>query len=119
MSWEPVLVFCRNVGRIKTAEVYTLMKISRAEVEHVSRLARLALSDQELDALTGEMAAILDYVEQLNALDTEGIVPTAHAVPMENAFRADEVRPGFTPEQALSNAPDAAENAFRVRRVIE
>lgn len=95
------------------------MKITRTEVEHVSRLARLALSDAELDALTGEMDAILDYVEQLNALDTDAIVPTAHAVPMENAFRADEVRPGLTTAQALSNAPDATENAFRVRRVIE
>lgn len=95
------------------------MKITRAEVEHVSRLARLALSEAELDALTGEMDAILDYVEQLKALDTESIVPTAHAVPMENAFRDDAVRPSFTPEQALRNAPDAAESAFRVRRVIE
>ena len=95
------------------------MKITRTEVEHVSRLARLALSDAELDSLTGEMDAILDYVEQLNALDTAGIVPTAHAVPMENAFRPDVVRPGLTTEQALSNAPDATDNAFRVRRVIE
>ena len=95
------------------------MKITRAEVEHVSRLARLALSDQELDSLTGEMDAILDYVEQLNALDTEGIIPTAHAVPMENAFRPDEVRPSLTTAQALSNAPDATDNAFRVRRIIE
>lgn len=95
------------------------MKITRAEVEHVGRLARLALSEEELDSLTGEMDAILDYVEQLKTLDTEGIVPTAHAVPMENAFRADEVRPSFSTDQALSNAPDAAKNAFRVRQVIE
>ena len=95
------------------------MKITRDQVEHVSHLARLALSDQELDALTGEMDAILDYVEQLNTLDTQDIVPTAHAVPLENAFRKDEVRPGFTTEQALSNAPDATDNAFRVRRIIE
>lgn len=95
------------------------MKINRTEVEHVARLARLALSDNELDSLTGEMDAILDYVEQLNTLDTDEIVPTAHAVPMENAFRPDEVRPGFSTEQALTNAPDATENAFRVRRVIE
>ena len=74
------------------------MKITRAEVE---------------------MDAILDYVEQLKTLDTESIIPTAHAVPMENAFRPDEIRTGFTTEQALSNAPDASENAFRVRRVIE
>ena len=95
------------------------MKITRAEVEHVGRLARLALSEEELDSLTGDMDAILDYVEQLNALDTDGIVPTAHAVPMENAFRPDEIRPGFTTKQALSNAPDSAENSFRVSRVIE
>lgn len=95
------------------------MKISRQEVEHVSRLARLALSDEELDSLTGEMDAILGYVEQLNTLETDGIVPTAHAVPMENAFRPDEVKPSFTVEQALANAPDATEDAFRVRKVIE
>ncbi len=95
------------------------MKITRAEVEHVGRLARLALTDKELDSLTHEMDAILDYVEQLKALNTDGIVPTAHAVPMENAFRTDEIKTSFTPEQALSNAPDAAESAFRVRRVIE
>ncbi len=95
------------------------MKITRAEVEHVGRLARLALSEDELNALTGEMDAILNYVEQLNELNTDGIVPTAHAVPVENAFRPDEVKPGFTPEQALSNAPDAAQSAFRVPRVIE
>lgn len=95
------------------------MKITRAEVEHVGRLARLALSAEELDSLTGEMDAILDYVEQLKTLDTEGIVPTAHAVPMENAFRADVIRASFSTDQALSNAPDATENAFRVRQVIE
>ena len=95
------------------------MKITRDQVEHVSHLARLALNEQELDSMTGEMDAILDYVEQLNTLDTEEIVPTAHAVPMENAFRKDEVRLGFTTEQALSNAPDATNKAFLVRRVIE
>ncbi len=95
------------------------MKITHAEVEHVGRLARLALSDDEVDTLTGDMDAILDYVEQLKTLDTEGIVPTAHAVPMENAFRPDDIKPSFTTEQALSNAPDVAENAFRVSRIIE
>ena len=95
------------------------MKITREEVEHVSKLARLSLSEQELDSLTGEMDKILDYVEQLNTLDTDDITPTAHAVPMENAFREDIVKPGFTTELALSNAPDASDNTFRVRRVIE
>lgn len=95
------------------------MKISRAEVEHVSRLARLALKDEELDALTGEMDAILDYVEQLNELKTDDIVPTAHAVPMENAFREDQVKDSFPIDRVLTNAPDSTDNAFRVKRVIE
>ena len=60
------------------------MKINRAQVEQVARLARLALEADELDALTGQMDAILGYVEKLNALDTDGIVPTAHAVPRNN-----------------------------------
>jgi len=95
------------------------MKISRSEVAHVARLARLALDEAELDALTGDMDAILAYVDQLNRLDTTGIVPTAHAVPMANAFRPDEVRPSFTPEQALANAPQPDPAGFRVPRVIE
>lgn len=95
------------------------MKISRAEVEHVARLARLALQDDELERLTGQMDAILGYVEQLNELNTEGIVPTAHAVPMENAFRTDEARPSIGIEKALQNAPAAAEGAFKVPKVIE
>ena len=95
------------------------MKISRTEVEHVARLARLALSDTELDSLTGEMDAILAYVDQLNRLETGDITPTAHAVPMANAFRADEVRASFTPEQALGNAPSSDQAGFRVPRVIE
>ena len=95
------------------------MKITRSEVEHVARLARLALGDAELDALTGEMDAILAYVDQLNRLETEGIIPTAHAVPMANAFRADEVRPSFTPAQAQANAPTPDPAGFRVPRVIE
>lgn len=95
------------------------MKITRAEVEHVARLARLALADEELDALTGQMDAILGYVEQLNELDTEGIIPTAHAVPVENAFRPDETRPSLGTEKALQNAPDTGDGCFRVPRVIE
>ncbi len=95
------------------------MKISRAEVEHVARLARLALADRELDALTGQMDAILGYVDKLNELSTDGIVPTAHAVPMENAFREDEVRPSIGTEKALMNAPAKVDTAFRVPKVIE
>jgi aspartyl-tRNA(Asn)/glutamyl-tRNA(Gln) amidotransferase subunit C len=95
------------------------MKISRAQVEHVARLARLALSDQELDALTSDMDAILGYVDKLKELNTDDIVPTAHAVPMENAFREDAVRPSIGTAKALQNAPAATDGCFRVPKVIE
>jgi aspartyl-tRNA(Asn)/glutamyl-tRNA(Gln) amidotransferase subunit C len=65
------------------------------------------------------MDAILGYVEQLNRLNTDGIIPTAHAVPMENAFRDDAVRPSLGEERALANAPAAAGGCFRVPKVIE
>lgn len=95
------------------------MKINRAEVEHVARLARLALQPEELEAMTGQMDAILGYVEKLNELDTDGIEPTAHAVPMENAFRADEVKPSIGIERAQQNAPSTDGSCFKVPKVIE
>ncbi|HJV34405.1 Asp-tRNA(Asn)/Glu-tRNA(Gln) amidotransferase subunit GatC [Geomonas sp.] len=95
------------------------MKITRAEVEHVARLARLELSDPELDTFTAQMDSILAYVEKLNALDTEGIVPTSHAVPMENAFRPDTLKESIGVDAALANAPKHTESFFRVPKVIE
>ena len=95
------------------------MKIARQEVEHVAVLARLALNEAELDQLTGEMNQLLGYVDKLNELDTDGIIPTAHAVPVENAFREDVIRPSIGLEKALMNAPEAANNCFRVPKIIE
>ncbi len=95
------------------------MKITREEVVHVARLSRLALEPAEIDALTGQMDQLLAYVEKLNELDTEGIVPTAHAVPMENAFRADEVKPSIGLVRALQNAPQSEDGCFVVPKVIE
>ncbi|HKK00753.1 MAG TPA: Asp-tRNA(Asn)/Glu-tRNA(Gln) amidotransferase subunit GatC [Desulfuromonadales bacterium] len=95
------------------------MKITRATVEHVAGLSRLALNEAEIEALTGEMDAILGYVEKLDALSTDDIVPTAHAVPVENAFRPDEVRPSIGLEKALRNAPAADDGCFQVPKVIE
>jgi aspartyl-tRNA(Asn)/glutamyl-tRNA(Gln) amidotransferase subunit C len=95
------------------------MKITRVEVEHVARLARLELSEAELDTFTVQMDSILAYVEKLNALDTDGIVPTSHAVPMENAFRPDQLRDAIGVDNALLNAPNHAESFFRVPKVIE
>ena len=95
------------------------MNITRTEVEHVARLARLELTDKEKETFTGQMDAILAYVDKLNELDTSDIVPTAHAVPMENAFRDDESVLSIGIENALANAPDRVESFFRVPKVIE
>lgn len=95
------------------------MKITRAEVDAVALLARLELTPEETETFTGQMDAILAYVEKLNELDTDGIIPTSHAVPVENAFRDDAVRPSIGVENALANAPDRVEGFFRVPKVIE
>lgn len=95
------------------------MKITVADVEHVARLARLELSSCEKELFAGQMDAILGYVEKLKELNTDGIVPTSHAVPMENAFRADAVQPSIGLEKALTNAPERAGSFFAVPKVIE
>lgn len=95
------------------------MKITREEVENVALLARLELTGEEKDIFTGQMDAILAYVDKLNELDTTGVVPTAHAVPMENAFRDDLSRPSMGVDNALANAPERADGFYRVPKVIE
>lgn len=95
------------------------MKITVADVEHVARLARLELTLGEKELFVGQMDAILGYVEKLNSVNTEGIVPTSHAVPMENAFRDDVIQPSIGLEKALANAPDRSGSFFAVPKVIE
>ncbi|MBW1709781.1 MAG: Asp-tRNA(Asn)/Glu-tRNA(Gln) amidotransferase subunit GatC [Deltaproteobacteria bacterium] len=94
------------------------MKIDRAEVEHVALLARLKLSDSEMEKLTNQLNSILSYMDKLNELDTEGLEPMAHAQPIHNAFREDEVRPSLDPDSSLSNAPERNESFFLVPRII-
>lgn len=95
------------------------MKITREEVEDVAVLARLELTEEEKDIFTGQMDAILAYVDKLNELDTSGVIPTAHAVPMENAFRDDDERSSMGVDNALANAPERSDGFYRVPRVIE
>ena len=95
------------------------MSITREEVLHVARLARLALSDDEVDRLKDQMGGILDYVRQLDTLDARDIVPTSHAVEMGTPFRDDSVRPFGDKEALLANAPDRQGDFFRVPRIIE
>ena len=95
------------------------MSISIADVEYVARLARLELTEEEKSLFAGQMGAILGYVEKLKELDTDGVLPTSHAVPMENSFREDRSTPSIGVPKALANAPDRAESFYRVPRVIE
>lgn len=95
------------------------MELTVADVEHVARLARLELTAEEKKLFAGQMAAILGYAEKLKELNTDGILPTSHAVPMENAFREDQARPSIGVDKALANAPDKVESFYRVPKVIE
>ena len=88
--------------------------IDRAQVLHVARLARLRLSEEEVDRMAGEMSTILEHVETMNELDLEGIEPTTHVVPLQNVLREDVPRDSLPRERALEQAPDAAEGGFRV-----
>jgi aspartyl-tRNA(Asn)/glutamyl-tRNA(Gln) amidotransferase subunit C len=93
--------------------------IQKKDVEHVARLARLALTDAELEKMREQLNGILAYIEKLNALDTQNVEPTSHAVPMVNVMRDDEERPCLPRDEALANAPDRAGDFFRVPRIIE
>jgi aspartyl-tRNA(Asn)/glutamyl-tRNA(Gln) amidotransferase subunit C len=93
-------------------------RITRADVEHVAQLARLALTEDEIVALTGELDAILDHAAEVSALDTDGVPPTAHPLPLTNVFRADEVRPCLDRAEVLAEAPAAEDNRFRVPRIL-
>ena len=95
------------------------MAISKEAVRHVARLARLAMTEAELDRFTGQLNDILDYIDTLNQLDTSSVEPMSHALALKNVFRSDEVRSPLTPEQALGNAPEKGEGFFRVPRIIE
>jgi aspartyl-tRNA(Asn)/glutamyl-tRNA(Gln) amidotransferase subunit C len=94
-------------------------KITRAEVEHVARLARLELTEDEKERMTAQLDAILGYMDKLNALDTSQVEPTTTVIPMVSVMRRDVVRPSLDREEALANAPDRADAFFRVPRIIE
>ena len=95
------------------------MKISKEEVLHVAKLARLNLTEDETTRLMSDMESIIGFADKLNELDTEGVVPTARAIPMQNAFRADEVTPSYPREEILKNAPDSDGDGFLIPKVVE
>lgn len=92
--------------------------ISRDEVAHLAKLARLGVTDDELDTFASQLDVILDSVAQVGEVAAEDIPPTSHAVALTNAFREDVVREGLTRDQALAGAPAAEEGRFRVPRIL-
>lgn len=95
------------------------MPISRDQVVHVGRLARLGLTDAEIDRLTTQLSDILDHFEALAAVDTDGVEPTAHPLPLQNVMRPDSVAPSLRRDDALGNAPEVEDGLIRVRAVLE
>ena len=95
------------------------MKLSEEEVEHVAKLARLEITESEKEAFSQHLSAILTYVDQLRAVETKGIDPTATVVEQANVFREDCVQPSLPVEKALANAPEAQDGCFVVPKIIE
>ena len=88
--------------------------IDREQVLHVARLARLRLTEEEVERMADELSNILGHVERINELDLDGVAPTSHVVDVENVLRPDEPRPSLPRERALESAPDGAGGGFRV-----
>ncbi|MCC7165827.1 MAG: Asp-tRNA(Asn)/Glu-tRNA(Gln) amidotransferase subunit GatC [Anaerolineae bacterium] len=97
------------------------MSLTRAQVAHIAELARLDLTEPEIERMTEQLSAILDYAERLNQLDTDAIPPTFGVIPNQNVMRPDIVTPSLTRDQVLQNAPDTDPNRefLRVRAILE
>lgn len=95
------------------------MSLSADDVRWVANLARLDLKDEDIPAMTEQLSAILDYVDQLKQVDTEGVEPLAHPLPVQNVFRDDEPGTSLSPDEALKNAPDRRDNFFAVPPVFD
>ena len=96
-----------------------MSRLTRAEVEHVAQLARLALTDEEIEHFTGQLEVILEHAAEIAALDTRDVPPTAHPLPMVNVLRADTVRPSLPRDEVLEMAPAAEDGRFRVPRILD
>ena len=97
------------------------MPLTRTQVQHIAELARLKLSDEEIDRMTPQLSAILDYAARLQELNTDAIPPTASVVPLENVMREDQIVPSMPRDDVLANAPDKDERGefFRVRAILK
>ncbi len=94
-------------------------KIDQAQVRKVARLSRLDLTEAEVEEFTGQLSAILDYVEKMNELDTANVEPLAHCLPVSNVFRADSVKESLGTEKTLANAPQRDGEFFKVPKILD
>ncbi|MHC4575172.1 MAG: Asp-tRNA(Asn)/Glu-tRNA(Gln) amidotransferase subunit GatC [Planctomycetota bacterium] len=94
-------------------------KIDEEQVRKVAKLARLELTEAEVEEFTGQLSAILDYVEKMNELDTRNVEPLAHCLPVSNVFREDEVKESLGAEKALANAPQRDGEFFKVPKILD
>ncbi len=95
------------------------MSLTPEQVRHIARLARLGIEDGEVERFAGQLSEILDYFERLRQVDTEGVPPTAHTLPLHNVFRDDDPAPSMEPDQTLANAPQREGDLFKVRAVLD
>lgn len=95
------------------------MKISHEEIQKIALLSRLSIKEDQMDAVGTQLNDILSYMDLISHVDVDGVQPTAHAVSMQNVMRDDVVRPSFTNEQALANAPEPENGYFKVPKVIQ
>jgi aspartyl-tRNA(Asn)/glutamyl-tRNA(Gln) amidotransferase subunit C len=95
------------------------MRIDRKQVEHIAKLSRLSITEEEKDIFGTQLSNILDYIEKLNELDTRDVTPTSHVIELTNVLRDDTPRTSLPLEDALGNAPDRTEKFYRVPKIIE
>lgn len=107
-----------STSKPKSSRVENPMKITKKEVLHVANLARLTLTEEELETMTGQMDNMLSYFGKLSELDTEGVPATSHVLSVSNAFREDEVRESLPREEALRNCASQDGETFMVPRII-
>ncbi|HVF76245.1 MAG TPA: Asp-tRNA(Asn)/Glu-tRNA(Gln) amidotransferase subunit GatC [Acidimicrobiales bacterium] len=93
-------------------------RLTAADVAHVAKLARLDITEEETDLFAEQLAAVLDHAADVAALDTAGVPPTAHPLPLQNVLRPDQPRPGLDRDEVLAQAPDAEDNRFKVPRIL-
>ena len=95
------------------------MPLSKEQVEHIARLARVGVTDEDVERFSHQLSDVLEYFERLDEVDTDDVPPTSHTLPLHNVMREDEAQPSYDVEAILANAPDQEERRFRVRVILE